>query len=210
MSSPEASFKRIESLTPTQLDELVAASKSVTMYPKRFMRMGINSVNKPSVYETCSFFKLPIRQAKLLKSMLPEKYASRSILRYFLRFPAETGFLDGQSCWIGVPRPVDMVAWSLTDDNQIRVSTPLPQDAPIKEKLRVGNIVIADGVTQIVDKLGCIQLADKKITAAQTPPKTHTFNKGEGFMMSLNHYHEIVARKEEHLWVCIGVMSGVE
>lgn len=210
MSASEVGFKRIESLTPKELEEIVAAGNSVTMYPKRYMRMGINGLKKPSVYETCSLFKLPVRQALGIKALLPKRYADVSVLRYFLKFPANTGFLDGQSCWIGVPRPFDIVAWSLTDDNQIRVSTPLDNNAPIKDKLRVGNIVIADGVTQIVDQTTQVTLRDSAITAAQTPPKTHTFNKGEGFMMSLNHYHEILKRGEDHLWICIGTMTKVD
>lgn len=210
MSASRTGFKRIESLSPDELENLVQAASEVTMYPKRFMRMGINGMEKPSVYETCSFFKLPIRDAKRLKALLPQKYAEVSVLRYFLKFPANTGFLDGQSCWVGVPRPVDIVAWSLTDNNQIRVSTPLPDDAPLKEKLRVGNVVIADGKTLITDRTSIVTLAGAKITNAQTSPMTHTFNKGEGFLMSLNHYHEILKRGEDHLWVCMGVMVDVE
>lgn len=210
MSASRTGFKRIESLSPEELENLVQAAGEVTMYPKRFMRMGINGMERPSVYETCSFFKLPIREAKRLKALLPQKYADVSVLRYFLKFPANTGFLDGQSCWVGVPRPVDIVAWSLTDNNQIRVSTPLPDDASLKQKLQPGNVVIADGKTQITDRTSIVTLAGAKITNAQTAPMTHTFNKGEGFLMSLNHYHEILKRGEDHLWVCMGTMVDIE
>lgn len=210
MSASRTVFKRIESLTPEQLKGLVEAGQTQRMWPKRYPRMGLHGMDRPSVYETCSLFKIPFNEARVIKSFIPPKFGDESVVRYFLNFPAKEGFLDGQSCWIGVPRPMDIVAWSLTDDNQIRVSTPLDDDIPLKDKLRPGNIVIADGVTQIVQRSGSVTLANSKITAVQTPPKTHTFNKGEGFLMSLNHYHEILKRDDAHQWFCLGIMTEVD
>lgn len=208
MPAQEIGFRRIESLTEDQVENLLLAASENILYPKRFMRMGINGISRPSVYETCSMFKLPIRQHRAIMAHLPSWYADRSIVRYFLKFPAKTGFLDGQSYWMDKSRPMDIVAWSLTDNNQIRVSTPLDPSARQADKLVEGNIVVVDGVPHEVTKADKVLLKDKEITIAETRPKTHTFNKGEGFAMSLSRYHEIVKREEDHLWFCLGVIQG--
>lgn len=208
MSSSEVGFKRIESLTPEQLQGLTAASKTVTLYHKRYMRMGINGISRPSMYQTCSLFKLPIARHQEILKMAPGKYADNSVVRYFLQFEPGVGFLDGQTYWMNKPRPIQVVAYALTDNNQIRVSSVYGPDTPKDMLYTEGNIAFIDGKPHILDRFDKVKLKDVKLTHVQTPPKTHTFNKGEGFILSLDRYHEILKQDNEQLWFCMGVMHG--
>lgn len=208
MSTPEVGFERIETLSPETVSQLLAHHRDLGTWPKKFMRMGINGMDRPSTYETCSLFRIPIRRHKEIMSLVPAKFGDISVVRYFLKIPAKQGFLDGQSYWMDKARPIHVVAWSLTDGNKINVSTPYAANSSRRDLLTEGNIAFVNGKPIILDRNSKIKHADAELTHVQTAPKTHVFNKGEGFLMNLSRYHEIVKADEDRLWFCLGVVPG--
>lgn len=208
MSSCYDSLKRIEPLTEIQLKGLSQAIHRVRFYPKKFIRMGIHGMGRPSVYETASLFRMAEPTHHELKAFIPQPFLDESVVRYFLRFPTMMGRLDGQSGWMNTSRPMAIAAWSLNHENSIFVSEHIPDSTPFEERIAPGN-VIHDGEKAFIStrfRQQFIKPSSSLVT--QTAPVRHSFNRGEGFLMGLSLYHEIKESDRARDWFCLGIPPG--
>ena len=208
MSSCYDSIKRIDPLTEFQLKGLSQAVHRVRFYPKKFIRMGMHGMGRPSVYETASLFRMSESEHTELKAFIPQPFLDESVVRYFLRFQAMKGRLDGQSGWMQTSRPMAIAAWSLCHENSIFVSEPVSPSASFEERTAVGNI-IHDGNKAFVSTEFRRQFSvPSENLVTQTPPVRYAFNRGEGFLMGLSLFHEIKESDRLRDWFCLGIPPG--
>lgn len=102
-------------------------------------RMGANGFAKPSIY-TYSKWKTWNRvQVQEFKSVFPSGDIDTAIIGWYLKLPAETGFLDLMNTWVGKPCG-SVIAYSMTDDQNIWLNNQevtLKKGQGIKFKLSV-------------------------------------------------------------------------
>lgn len=208
MSSCYDKIQRIPSLTPEQLHGLSQMVHQIRFYRKKFMRMGMHKMGRPSCYETSSLFKMPNELHEEIKQFIPKDWLDQSVVRYFLRFPTIFGRLDGQDCWMDKPRPMAIAAWSLTGKNSIFVSEPIPEDTPFEKMYADGNIVKSKRGTYTCNEFRRRFIARTEPVAVQTAPVRHAFDRGEGFLMGLSLFHEIHESDRIRDWFCLGIPPG--
>ena len=84
-------------------------------------RLGANSFDKLSVYEYSKWKNWTREQRASFKSCFSEDDISKAVIGYFLKFPANTGFLDEMNAWQDATSAGTIVAYSLTANNSITI-----------------------------------------------------------------------------------------
>jgi len=107
----------LPALSNEQLTTLLGLIEQIEFTDKK-KRMGVNGVNNVSVYTYSKWKSWNRNQVKEFKSMFSNPDIDRSIIGWFLKFPAEVGFLDLMTTWVGKPCG-SIIAYSLADSQVI-------------------------------------------------------------------------------------------
>jgi hypothetical protein len=102
----------------TALDNL----KSVVTFKANSTRLGANKFDKLSVYEFSKWKDWSRDQRANFKSCFTSSDVDKSVIGWFLSFPANTGFLDTMNAWQDAKASGTILAYSLTANNKITIS----------------------------------------------------------------------------------------
>jgi len=114
-------YIKLEKLNSNQIDNLSDLISSVTFTDKN-KRIGANGIENFSIYNYSKWHEWDRNKKILFKSSLPSIYAEKSLIGWFLHLPPETGFLDLMDAWVGQTMAGTVVAYSLTEDQQISIN----------------------------------------------------------------------------------------
>jgi hypothetical protein len=94
-------YKILDSLTPTQIANLLELQSNVTMVPATGVRrrIGVNGINNLSVYSYSRYLTWTSAQRKIFSDNYPTNADSKAFIKWFVEFPADTGFLDRLETW---------------------------------------------------------------------------------------------------------------
>ena len=84
-------------------------------------RVGAGKHEQLSRYWYSKWFKWSELQREIYSNSHYEFAVSKSIQSWFLKFDAETGFLDEMNTWVGDPGPSTIVAVALYDGQKIKL-----------------------------------------------------------------------------------------
>lgn len=102
----------------TTLDNL----KSTVNFLSNSTRLGANNFDKLSVYEFSKWKTWNRQQRSNFKSCFDSADIEKAVIGWFLKFPANTGFLDTMNAWQDATSAGTIVAYSLTTNNKIVVN----------------------------------------------------------------------------------------
>jgi hypothetical protein len=102
----------------TALDNL----KSAVTFKSNSTRLGANNFNNLSVYEFSKWKDWTREQRSNFKSCFNSSDIDKSVIGWFLNFPANTGFLDTMNTWNGAKASGTILAHSLTANNKIVIN----------------------------------------------------------------------------------------
>jgi hypothetical protein len=94
-------YKILDSLTPTQITNLLDLQSNVKMVPAvgTRRRIGVHGINNLSVYNYSRYLTWTSAQRKLFSDNYPTNADSKAFIKWFVEFPANTGFLDRLETW---------------------------------------------------------------------------------------------------------------
>jgi hypothetical protein len=109
--------------TALSLDSLTGLDtlKSSIDFSSNNTRLGANGYDSLSKYEVSKWKSWNRTQRANFKSYFEEADINKAVIGYFLKFPANTGRLDTMDAWEGVSAAGTIVAYSLTDNNNITI-----------------------------------------------------------------------------------------
>ena len=102
----------------TALDNL----KSAVTFKENSTRLGANKFDKLSVYKFSKWKDWSRDQRANFKSCFTSSDIDKSVIGWFLSFPANTGFLDTMNAWQDAKASGTILAYSLTENNKIIIS----------------------------------------------------------------------------------------
>jgi len=95
--------------------------KSGVTFVSNNTRLGVNNFNNLSVYEYSKWKTWTRTQRSNFKNCFATADIDKAVIGYFLRFPANTGFLDEMNAWQDATSVGTIVAYSLTENNSITI-----------------------------------------------------------------------------------------
>ena len=107
----------LSSANLTALDAL----KSNVDFVSGVIRLGANNYGNLSKYEVSKWKGWNRTQRSAFKSYFAEEDINKAVIGYFIKFPANTGFLDEMNAWDGETVAGTIIAYSLTDNNSITI-----------------------------------------------------------------------------------------
>jgi len=107
----------LSSANLTALDAL----KSNVDFVSGVIRLGANNYGNLSKYEVSKWKGWNRTQRSSFKSYFAEEDINKAVIGYFIKFPANTGFLDEMNAWDGETVAGTIIAYSLTDNNSITI-----------------------------------------------------------------------------------------
>jgi hypothetical protein len=95
--------------------------KSGVTFVSNNIRLGVNNVDRLSVYDYSKWKTWTRTQRSNFKNCFAEADVNKAVIGYFLKFPANTGFLDEMNTWQDATSVGTIVAYSLTENNSITI-----------------------------------------------------------------------------------------
>ena len=102
----------------TTMDNL----KSTVNFLSNSTRLGVNNFDNLSVYEFSKWKVWNRQQRSNFKSCFDSADIEKAVIGWFLKFPANTGFLDTMNAWQDAKASGTIIAYSLNDNNKITIS----------------------------------------------------------------------------------------
>jgi len=96
--------------------------KNSVPYISNSTRIGKNNFDGLSVYEFSKWKTWNRDQRKSFKQCFETADIDKSVIGWFLKFPANKGFLDTMTAWQDVTVAGTIVAYSLTENNNITIN----------------------------------------------------------------------------------------
>lgn len=114
-------FVRQETLSPEALAELKALAGEVHFVKAEShrRRMGANMYAALSIYNYSRWYLWNADQRKRFKASMPDKPIKKSVVGWYIHFPAEEGFLDVQTYWADERMSGTAVSFALNDNQTI-------------------------------------------------------------------------------------------
>ena len=114
------SVENLTTLTSSALTDLKSLASTVTFDSKN-RRVGANGIDNMSVYLKSRWYDWTSDQTTTFKDALGSTHVEKSVVGWFLQLPANTGFLDTMDYWNDNGIAGKVVAYSLTNSNNITV-----------------------------------------------------------------------------------------
>ena len=104
-------------------DKLAALDtiKSGVDFVSNTVRLGVNNYDNLSKYEFSKWKNWNREQRSNFKSCFASEDIDKTVIGYFLKFPANTGFLDEMNAWQDAKAVGTIIAYSLTENNSITI-----------------------------------------------------------------------------------------
>ena len=112
------SVENLPNISSVAVDKLTALVSSVEFDDKK-RRLGVNGVDKMSVYRKSRWYEWTREQKSIFEAAFNQAYIEKSVVGWFLHFPANTGFLDQMNAWQNATHAGNIIAFSLSDNNSI-------------------------------------------------------------------------------------------
>lgn len=110
--------ENLTSLDSSKVDSLLTLKSAVTFTDKN-IRLGEGGADNRSVLTYSRWYEWNRTQKATFESALGSTLIEKSIVGWFLNIPANTGFLDEMRNWVNEPMAGTVVAYSLTDGQNI-------------------------------------------------------------------------------------------
>lgn len=121
-------YEKLSNLNSNQLDALQNLCGSVSFTDKN-IRMGASGTTRISKYVYSRWYDWNRQQKLTFKNSFDPYYSDNALVGWFLKFPANQGFLDLMNYWTDKKMAGNVIAYSLTNNtivinsNQIAVKT---------------------------------------------------------------------------------------
>lgn len=114
-------IEQIENLEADKIATLKDLQNNVEFVSDR-IRLGANGVSKLSVYSFSKWKTWDRDTRNRFKECFNSEYVDNALIGWFLHLPANTGFLDQQNAWVNEKVAGTVVAYSLSDSNNIWIA----------------------------------------------------------------------------------------
>lgn len=100
-------YRKLPKLSTDKLDDLLELSKVIVFKPaiSHRRRMGMSGKDNLSIYNNSKFLRWNDLQRKQFNASLPQEVINKSLVNWFVHFPANIGFLDKLDTWINNVSP---------------------------------------------------------------------------------------------------------
>jgi hypothetical protein len=115
------SIENLPAIGNDTVDNLKSILSSVELLSTN-RRVGENGVDNMSVYETSRWYDWDMNKVQEFKDQFDSAHVEKAITGWYLHLPANTGFLDVMDYWVDKPDSGTVVAYSLTDGNNIVIN----------------------------------------------------------------------------------------
>jgi hypothetical protein len=114
-------------LSAEQLNNLLELQSQVKMIPatSHRRRMGANKYNNLSIYNYSRYMTWTAAQRKIFKENFPDNADSKAVVKWFVEYPANTGFLDRMTYWVGEPSPSWFTCYNIKGSGNITINDEL-------------------------------------------------------------------------------------
>jgi hypothetical protein len=108
-------YKILNALSEEQKNNLLTLQSQVTMVPatSHRRRMGENINENLSVYNLSKYLKWTVAQRKTFKENFPDNADSKAVVKWFVEYPANTGFLDRMTYWVNEASPSWLTCYNI-------------------------------------------------------------------------------------------------
>ena len=108
-------YKILNALSEEQKNNLLTLQSQVTMVPavSHRRRMGEHINKNLSVYNLSKYLKWTVAQRKTFKENFPANADSKAVIKWFVEYPATTGFLDRMTYWVNEPSPSWLTCYNI-------------------------------------------------------------------------------------------------
>lgn len=113
-------YETLPTLTEESITKLTDLQLSVSLSNKD-IRLGASGINNISVYEQ-SKWTTWTREQKLTFKEVMGSFVEKAIVGWFLKFPANSGFLDTMNAWAESKSAGTIVAYALKDGQNIWIN----------------------------------------------------------------------------------------
>lgn len=119
--------KITSALTAEQLKNLQDLQSQIKMVPatSHRRRMGENKYNNLSVYNYSRFLKWTAAQRKIFKENFPTNADNKAVVKWFVEYPANTGFLDRMTYWVNEKSPSWFTCYNIKGSGNITIGDEL-------------------------------------------------------------------------------------
>jgi len=114
-------IERIGNLEADKIATLKNLQSNIDFVSNR-IRLGTNGANKLSVYSFSKWKTWDRATRNSFKECFNQDDIDKALIGWFLHLPANTGFLDEQNAWVDAPVAGTVIAYSLSDSNNIWVA----------------------------------------------------------------------------------------
>lgn len=113
-------IERIGNLEATAIATLKSLQDTVNFKSDR-IRLGANGAANISVYSFSKWKEWNRETRNSFKECFKSTDIENALIGWFLHLPANTGFLDQQTAWVNETAAGTVIAYSLTDNNNITI-----------------------------------------------------------------------------------------
>lgn len=107
-------YEKLSKLTDEQINTLRTLQQNVSMTDKH-IRLGENGQSNLSVYTYSKWTDWTREQKTNFKTAFTEEQLEKSVIGWFLHFPANTGFLDRMIAWEGQTHCGTVISYAFED-----------------------------------------------------------------------------------------------
>lgn len=111
-------YEKLSNLNVNQLDALQALSGAVE-YTDKNIRVGASGTNKMSKYVYSRWYDWNRQQKTAFKNSFSPAYTENALVGWFLKLPANQGFLDLMNYWVDKHMAGVVVAYALSNNTII-------------------------------------------------------------------------------------------
>lgn len=114
-------IEQIENLEADKIATLKDLQSSVNLVSDK-IRLGVNGASRLSVYSFSKWKAWDRTTRNRFKECFSDDYVNDALIGWFLHLPANTGFLDQQNAWVNEKVAGTVIAYSLSDSNNIWIA----------------------------------------------------------------------------------------
>jgi hypothetical protein len=117
-------YRILDKLPQSDIDKLIDLQLSVEMKDatSHRRRMGVNRMNRPSVYSYSRYLTWNKSQRDIFYESFPNKFVSKSIVSWFVLYPKTIGLLDRLEQWMMEKSPAWITSYNLYGSGQITMN----------------------------------------------------------------------------------------
>lgn len=131
--------ENLTTLDSSIVSNLETLSSQVTFTDKN-IRLGAGGIDNRSVYTYSKWYDWNRTQKNSFKGLFDSSVIDKTLVGWFLKLPANTGFMDLMNTWIDTPESGTILAYALKDNQKIILDgseITVAKGAGIKFKLSV-------------------------------------------------------------------------